>query len=220
MQAALTKSRGSDERWHLKKDGARFWASGEMMPLKDDSGTVQGFLKILRDRTKRRAAEQRQRFLMQELEHRVKNTLAVVMAISSQTFRGDVSFADARDSFNARLVALSHAHDVLMQGSWTEAKLRTLVEDAARMHRSEDVERFHIEGPDITIGPKAARIFRDPGFRAWLRRGAGTIQPARHVITSWREVSGSEHRNRHRSAPVDIRVPEATSERYISGEPS
>ena len=51
MQSALTRGRGSDERWHDKKDGTRFWASGEMMPLLDEHKIVQGFIKILRDRT-------------------------------------------------------------------------------------------------------------------------------------------------------------------------
>jgi PAS domain S-box-containing protein len=61
MQAALTQGRGSDERWHLKKDGSRFWANGEMMPLKDKAGDVQGFIKILRDRTAQRLAAEAQR---------------------------------------------------------------------------------------------------------------------------------------------------------------
>ncbi len=56
MKAALQHGRGSDERWHQKKDGSRFWANGEMMPLTDDQGVVQGFVKILRDRTEQRLA--------------------------------------------------------------------------------------------------------------------------------------------------------------------
>jgi len=61
MTAALEKGRGSDERWHLRRDGGRFWANGEMMPLKDETGVVQGFVKILRDRTKERLAAEAQR---------------------------------------------------------------------------------------------------------------------------------------------------------------
>ncbi len=61
MHAALEKGRGSDERWHLKKDGTRFWANGEMMPFKDEAGDVQGFIKILRDRTAQRMAAEAQR---------------------------------------------------------------------------------------------------------------------------------------------------------------
>jgi PAS domain S-box-containing protein len=61
MQSALNQGRGNDERWHQKKDGTCFWASGEMMPLKDENGTAQGFLKILRDRTDQRQAAEAQR---------------------------------------------------------------------------------------------------------------------------------------------------------------
>ena len=61
MQSALDQGRGNDERWHQKKDGTCFWASGEMMPLKDENGTPQGFLKILRDRTDQRQAAEAQR---------------------------------------------------------------------------------------------------------------------------------------------------------------
>jgi PAS domain S-box-containing protein len=56
MGSALLHGRGSDERWHLRHDGSRFWASGEMMPLIAADGTVEGFLKILRDRTEERLA--------------------------------------------------------------------------------------------------------------------------------------------------------------------
>jgi PAS domain S-box-containing protein len=159
MRAALTQGFGSDERWHLKKDGSCFWASGEMMPLKDDAGTARGLLKILRDRTEHRQAEERQILLNQELAHRVKNTLAVVQAISAQTFRGDGSFADARTSFNDRLIALARAHDVLMSGSWTAASLRALVDGIAVVRGQADERQIHVSGPDVTLGPRAALSF-------------------------------------------------------------
>lgn len=56
MASALLRGRGTDERWHLRKDGALFWANGEMMPLRDEAGRHEGFLKILRDRTEQRNA--------------------------------------------------------------------------------------------------------------------------------------------------------------------
>jgi PAS domain S-box-containing protein len=59
MQAALDHGRGIDERWHIRKDGTRFWANGEMMTLRDEAGTAIGFLKILRDRTEQRDAAAR-----------------------------------------------------------------------------------------------------------------------------------------------------------------
>lgn len=60
MGAALLHGRGTDERWHLRKDGRVFWANGEMMPLKDEHGRPEGFIKILRDRTEQRNAAAKQ----------------------------------------------------------------------------------------------------------------------------------------------------------------
>lgn len=159
MQTSIENGRASDERWHIKKDGSRFFASGEMMPLKDEEGTVEGFVKIIRDQTMRRLAEERQTLLTQELEHRVKNILAVVQAISAQTLRDEVPFKVARDSFNGRLMALARAHDVLMHGSWTTASLKALVADAANLHGTGDPLRFHFAGPDVRVGPRAALSF-------------------------------------------------------------
>lgn len=61
MGQALLHGRGNDERWHQRKDGGRFYALGEMMPLKDEDGVPEGFIKILRDRTEQRLAEEKQR---------------------------------------------------------------------------------------------------------------------------------------------------------------
>lgn len=56
MRTALAEGRANDERWHLKKDGSRFWANGEMMPLRAENGTHLGYVKILRDRTEQHEA--------------------------------------------------------------------------------------------------------------------------------------------------------------------
>ena len=158
-------------------------------PLPGPDGRPERLVSVGRDITALKQGEERQRLLMQELAHRVKNTLAVVQAISSQTFRGDGSLADAREAFGARLLALAQAHDVLIQGSWTEASLRALVDDAARLHGHGAVGRFVIEGPDMTIGPKAALslalVLHELGTNA-VKYGALST-PAGHVAVSWRE---------------------------------
>ncbi len=61
ISAALLEGRGIDERWHQRKDGSRFWANGEMMPLRDQAGTLQGFIKILRDWTGQHQAAEKNR---------------------------------------------------------------------------------------------------------------------------------------------------------------
>ncbi len=58
MREALGEGAGSDERWHLRKSGERFWASGEMTPIRDDAGAAIGFVKVLRDRTEQHQAAQ------------------------------------------------------------------------------------------------------------------------------------------------------------------
>ena len=293
-EAEMAKARsgglGADERWHVRKDGERFWATGQMMPLKTGAGALDGFLKILRDRTGQRLAVERmeslderlklslsasggvglwdwmldtdllhgdenfarmyglgvneaaagvtmegyQRFvvpadlpglraklrdvfdhgaefvaeyriavpgkdlrwveckgrivpaagngrprfsgtavdittlkdaegqkslLMEELAHRVKNTLAVVQAIAAQTLRTIADPVKASEALGQRLAALARAHDVLLQGSWTKASLRAIVEGASRIHGQGLEGRFVVDGPEITLGPQAALSF-------------------------------------------------------------
>ncbi len=68
MRCVSETGRATDERWHLRKDGSRFWASGEMMPLRSPGGADLGFLKILRDRTVATASEGETRRVRDELQ--------------------------------------------------------------------------------------------------------------------------------------------------------
>ena len=61
MRSALRNGRSTDERWHQRKDGSRFWANGELMPVLNEAGAAQGFVKVLRDRTEQRNAAEKQR---------------------------------------------------------------------------------------------------------------------------------------------------------------
>jgi PAS domain S-box-containing protein len=166
MGAALTRGRGSDERWHLRKDGTQFWASGEMMPLTDEEGVPIGFLKILRDRTEFKnaqsalqaseaAAERDRRLLTGELEHRVKNTLTLAQAIVGQSLRTAATPAEARDAIETRLVALGRAHDILTKSNWDAAPIRSIVAAATTIHGAEP-DRIEADGPDLKINARAA----------------------------------------------------------------
>ena len=159
MTAALDQGSGTDERWHLKKDGSLFWASGQMMALRSDDGTVEGYVKILRDRTDQRETEERQRVLMHELSHRMKNTLTVVQAITSQTFRNSATLEDAAAAISARLTAYSKAHDILLQRDWLATTMAAIVEATAASLGMEGSDRFRMHGPSIEVGPQAALTF-------------------------------------------------------------
>jgi two-component sensor histidine kinase len=100
-------------------------------------------------------AERQERLLIEELNHRVKNTLAVVQAIAHQTFRnGDASDA-ARRAFEGRLIALSTAHDLLTQSNWESASLRDIAADTF-VSQGADGRRLSLDGPDIHLAPKQA----------------------------------------------------------------
>lgn len=159
MTSALNVGRGSDERWHVREDGTCFWASGEMMALKADDGSAIGFLKILRDRTEQREQADRQRLLMHELGHRMKNTLAVVQSIVTQSMRNATSVEDALEKLQARLNAYSKAHDILLQKQWLSATLRHVVESAIATIELGDSGRIVADGPDVILGPQAALTF-------------------------------------------------------------
>ena len=283
MMLALRDGSASDERWHLRKDGIRFWASGEMLPLRDEDGAHTGFVKILRDRTEQRlvgeriaasearyrtlfdsieegfciiefrdgphgpssdyvhveanpayerqtgiadivgqsiramapdeadgwiaafasvlrtgqpvrferefalarrhvevsahriepperrqvavlfnditarvrAAEQ-QTVLNRELSHWMKNTLAMVQAIATQTLRNATDLKSAREALSARLVAMGKAHDILLTGAREGASLHELVRQALAIHDDAQVGRLRLSGPQVRVGPRAA----------------------------------------------------------------
>jgi two-component sensor histidine kinase len=97
-------------------------------------------------------AEHLQHILNLELSHRMKNTLAMVMAIARQTLRSVPDQAPV-EAFSARLQALSTAHMALLQQRWTEAKMFEVVKSV--LGTVESVERFDLEGPSVKLGARA-----------------------------------------------------------------
>ncbi len=135
-------------------DGKTRWISATAIIEREPDGRPTRLVGAHIDVTERKEAESRQRLLMQELTHRVRNTLALVQAICSQTMRNANTIEEARDTLVARISALSQANDVLMRSSWTNAEMASLVEAVVNLHG--DVSRFRIEGPSVLLGPKAA----------------------------------------------------------------
>jgi two-component sensor histidine kinase len=102
----------------------------------------------------RRRIERHQNLLLDELNHRVKNTLATVQAMAMQTLK-DVDLP-ARDAFLARLFALSGQHDLLTLDNWEGASFEGVVRRALRPWREDNHVRFHVAGPAVHLDPKKA----------------------------------------------------------------
>jgi PAS domain S-box-containing protein len=118
-------------------------------------GKPIGLHAIARDVTERRQWEERQRLLINELNHRVKNTLALVQGLALQSFKDGRPMAEARTSFQERLAALAAAHDLLTRESWEGATLEELVVEATA-HCDSGGDRVRVDGPAIRLRPKAA----------------------------------------------------------------
>jgi two-component sensor histidine kinase len=103
------------------------------------------------DAKEREAADKLQKLILGELHHRIKNTLATVSAIASQSFRAAPSIEAGQEAMEGRLSALARAHDLLMQVSWASASLTHTFSSATEPYDSQGARRFHFNGPDLKI---------------------------------------------------------------------
>jgi two-component sensor histidine kinase len=139
-----------------RPDGTRVPFIPFPTPLRDANGRLVGAINMLVDITERKDAEARQRVLIDELNHRVKNTLATVQSLAGQTARHADSLKDFTQTFEVRLLALSRAHDLLTKRHWQNAPLGTLVQEVLVPLAGEPSERLRIGGPSVHVNPRFA----------------------------------------------------------------
>ncbi len=138
----------------LGKDGEYRWFLSRAVPIHNDEGRIVRWFGTNTDITERRQAEEQRTLLINELNHRVKNTLATVQAIAAQTLRGAQADPSLRERLEARLLALSNAHNILTEESWEGAEIGQIVRRALEPHAYP--ERLRIDGPRLRLSPKAA----------------------------------------------------------------
>ena len=125
-----------------------WWLAYRLFPLGNGMGVV------FRDVTDRKNAEQHRELLINELNHRVKNTLTMVQAIASQTFKG--VDAGVRADFEQRLLTLSSVHNLLTEQNWDSAELHAVIRASLKPHLNGPRERLAFDGPDLRLQPKGA----------------------------------------------------------------
>ncbi|KLK89786.1 hypothetical protein AA309_29420 [Microvirga vignae] len=143
------------EKRHTRKDGAKGWTRVFSSAVRDDLGRFLYAVRIVEDVTERKRAEERQKLLIDELNHRVKNTLATVQSLAWQSLRQGLPPEVARERFEARLLALSRAHNLLNESGWEAASLRKILKVELEPYGTE-LQRYVLEGPDVDLPPRVA----------------------------------------------------------------
>ena len=165
VQALLTGESATYnlEKRYLTADGAPVWVRVTCSLVRTASGEPDYFVSIVEDIGFRKIAEREQqlheeklRLMINELNHRVKNTLATVQSMAAQTMRSAEGREAAYLAFEARLMGLSHVHDVLTREHWAGASLSEVVPRALRPFSDASQGRVHIEGPDVWLHPSLA----------------------------------------------------------------
>ncbi len=135
------------ETQRLHKNGTNIDVYLTVSPIRDAAGKIVGASKIARDIRARKDAERLQHVIMNELKHRVKNVLATVRAIAMQTFRAEED-RPARAAFDARMLSLSRAHDLLTAASWSGAELSAVIAEVLSPY---DMGNVEIVGPPLRL---------------------------------------------------------------------
>ena len=144
------------EKRFIHRNGSQVWVDLSASRVDDDQGRPLYGVRVLRDITERRRAEEHRELLIHELNHRVKNTLATVQSIAAQSLRNASTAEEAREAMEARLFALAGAHDVLTRENWEGAGLREIVGQAMAPYRSARENRLHMAGSEVRLPPRMA----------------------------------------------------------------
>lgn len=172
-------------------------------PIRDANGAVAGIFVQGHDVTETVRSAERQKLMIDELNHRVKNTLATIQSIAVQTARSHADPATFAEGFQARLLALSHTHDLLTRSHWEGADLGAILKHETEAHGS---HRVTLNGPPVALEPAAAlslgMIFHELATNA-AKYGALSAPDGRVLVDwavvdqirprlklTWREIDG------------------------------
>ncbi|MEW5684580.1 MAG: PAS domain S-box protein [Pseudomonadota bacterium] len=183
----------TEKRYRTKAGGA-VWINLTVSLVHTAEGEPDYFVTIAEDITERKQAEVEQqryqsqlRLLVNELNHRVKNTLATVQSMAAQTMRRAYDREQSYEAFESRLMGLSAAHDVLTRERWHGAILREVAERALRPFCGEGLPRIHLDGPEVWLPPGAsltmALVFHELATNA-VKYGSLSAD-AGHVVIAW-----------------------------------
>jgi PAS domain S-box-containing protein len=143
------------EELFVHKDGSLYPVAFTASPIRDESSRTVGTIIEVRDISEEKRAQAHQRLLIDELNHRAKNLLAIIQGIALQTFKNVEGAETARAAFDGRLAALAEAHNLLTRRNWESAPLTQVVDGAIAPYQTTS-SRFDVAGPELALPPKTA----------------------------------------------------------------
>jgi PAS domain S-box-containing protein len=158
IKAEFEGSSSGTEVLCCRKDGGEFWTGVFISPVRDEGGDIVQYFASFVDLTEHKEDEAQSKMLIDELNHRVKNTLSTVQSIVWQTLRTPSDPKVIRESIESRLFALSRSHDLLTREKWESAGLLDIVHDALEPFGVSGgrADRIAIMGENIRFPPKSA----------------------------------------------------------------
>ena len=194
------------EKRYVRKDGGIVWASLAVGCVRKTDGGVDYFVSVVQDITERKRVEEQQRTLLAELDHRVKNALATVSAVVSQTQQESRSVADFVAALDGRIRSMATTHELLSSHRWQGVSLSDLVRRELAPYATCD--NTEIDGPGIFLKPEAgqamAMVLHELATNAakygalsskngrvsirWNRHLNGHPRP--HLVFEWQEIGG------------------------------
>ncbi|ONF97035.1 Blue-light-activated histidine kinase [Sphingomonas jeddahensis] len=156
VKRAREMGKAPNIRWHVTKSGRRVFVDGQTIVLRNPDDTVRGYLKIGQDLTERKLHEERQTVLLAELQHRVRNVLAMIASIVK---RADVDLGtrEFRDRLSGRIASMARTQALLTRAAGAGVDVAGIVGDELAAQDAAPA-RIHVAGPQITLSAKAAEV--------------------------------------------------------------
>lgn len=211
-----------------RPDGTRISFLPHPTPIFDSKGELVGAVNMLLDLTDRKRADSQQRGLIDELNHRVKNTLATIQSLAAQTMRGSKYLSD--NEFEGRLLALSRVHDQLSRHAWEWADFAIIANETFTPLRGSTNSNVRLHGPSLRLNSKIAlavgmvlhELASNAVRHGALSKPAGAVELDWHtdgktLYVDWQEFGGP-HVVTPRSRGFGLRFMERSIAHELGGE--
>jgi PAS domain S-box-containing protein len=198
----------------VRKDGEVRWISDRGISMQVKHGSIRSIAGIASDITERKENERRQGFMMQELDHRVKNNLAAVLSVAETTLANSHSLEDFSEAFRGRILALARSHVALAEGHWKGVDLKRLVEQTLSPYQGAQGGSVEVAGEELVLPPGAAAgvsMTLNELCTNAVKHGA-LSRPTGHVRVEWRleqDESDAESNGAPKAPVVDLKWTES-----------